>query len=258
MKVSDFVFTSERHSEIVARLRRDGKIKVKELSEAFEVSEDLIRKDLKQLELQGKCKRVYGGAILIPTGLEHSVYARKNVDLESKNIIAKKIYDVIEDGETIFLDNSTTNLQVAHLLANGNKQCIVISNMIEILQILAKNKNITTIGTGGNVNLELNGFIGAITLSMVSRHNFDRCFIGTTGIDYKTMEMTTFDMDDGLIKDMALQNAKHTYLIMESKKFDLCGTYKFGNIKKIDCIITNSLPTGKIRNIFKKHNINMM
>jgi len=252
------MFTSERHASIVLKLREDGKVKVKELSELFEVSEDLIRKDLKQLELNGKCKRVYGGAILIPTGLEHSVYARKNVDLESKNIIAKKIYDLIEEGETIYLDISTTNLQVANLLANGSKQCIVVSNMIEILQILAKNKNITTIGTGGNVNLELNGFVGAIALSMVSKHNFDRCFIGTTGMDYKMMMMTTFDIDDGLIKDMALNNSRHKYLIMESKKFDLCGTYKFGEISMIDSVITNELPNTKIRNIFKKYNVNIL
>ena len=130
--------------------------------------------------------------------------------------------------------------------------------MIEILQILAKNKNITTIGTGGNVNLELNGLVGAIALSMVSKHNFDRCFIGTTGIDYNTMMMTTFDIDDGLIKDMALNNSRHKYLIMESKKFDLCGTYKFGEITMVDAIITNESPSGKIRNIFKKHKVNIL
>lgn len=252
------MFTSERHNAIIEKLQIEGKIKVKEISEQFDVSEDCIRKDLKQLESLGKCKRVYGGAILVPTGLNHSVYARKNVDIESKKKIAQKIYNLIEDGETIFLDISTTNIEVANLLANGKKQCIVISNMIEILQILAKNKNITAIGTGGNVNLELNGFIGAIALNMVNRHNFDRCFIGTTGVDYKSMSMTTFDMDDGLIKDAALENSKHKYLIMEAKKFDLCGTYKFGDLKQVDFIVTNEIPSTKICNIFKKYKVNIM
>lgn len=249
------MFTSERHQEIIRTLQKEGKVKVKDLSEIFAVSEDCIRKDLKHLEMQGKCKRAYGGAIISDAGIEHSVYSRKNLDLKSKHEVAQKIYELIQEGETIFLDISTTNLLVAKLLANGEKQCIVISNMIEILQILSKNKKITTIGTGGNVNLELNGFVGALALNVVSRHFFDRAFVGTTGIDYETMQMTTFDIDDGLIKECALINAKNKYLVMEAKKFEKCGTYKFGSIEMIDFIVTNDKVDAKVKSILKKHKV---
>lgn len=252
------MFTSERHQEIITMLQQEGKVKVKELSEQFDVSEDCIRKDLKHLELQGKCKRAYGGAILVSSGKDHSVYSRKNLDLKSKHEVAEKIYDLIQEGETIFLDISTTNILVANLLANSEKQCIIISNMIEILQILSKNKKITTIGTGGNVNLELNGFVGSLALSVVSRHYFDRCFIGTTGIDYDTMQMTTFDIDDGLIKESALLNSKNKYLIMEAKKFEKCGTYKFSTMDYVDYVITNHTVDAKYANILKKHKVKMI
>ena len=59
------MFASERHQAIIEQLNSEGKVTVKELITRFQVSEDCIRKDLKQLELQGACKRAYGGASLL-------------------------------------------------------------------------------------------------------------------------------------------------------------------------------------------------
>lgn len=233
------MFTKERHDAIIDKLRADGKVKVKELSNQFQVSEDCIRKDLKQLEYDGKCKRAYGGAIVRNEEFIRDVFQRKDHFSHEKKEIAKKAYDLIENGETIFLDISTTNIYLANLLANGNKTCIIISNMIDILQTLAKNPLLTVIGTGGNVNLELNGFVGAATMDIVSKHTFDRCFIGTLGIDENAYSFTTFDIDDGLVKAKVIENSKYCYVVMDSHKFHESGNYKFISCDKVNAIITN-------------------
>lgn len=117
------MFTEERLSEIEKRLRSRGKVKVKELSEYFQVTEDCIRKDLKILENAGKLKRTYGGAILSQDyPLERDVIDRRNYHLENKKIIARKAFQLIRDGETIFLDISTTNIELARLLAESGKR----------------------------------------------------------------------------------------------------------------------------------------
>lgn len=233
------MFTSERHQAIINTLQLKGKVKVKELSEIYDVSEDCIRKDLKLLEQKGYCERVYGGAVA-KMEIERNVFQRQNLDVEAKKELAAKIYDCIQDGETIYLDVSTTNLIVADLLANGDKRCIIVSNMLDILQLLAKNPRLTVIGTGGNVNLELSGFIGSLTIQVIKRHNFDRCFVGTTGIDLSCKQITTFDLDDGLVKEQVLMNSKKRYLIMENHKFETIGTYRFADVSMIDEVITNT------------------
>lgn len=249
------MFTSERHEQILHKLQIEGKVKVKELSEKFAVSEDCIRKDLKQLEEAGHLKRAYGGAIATDDRLIRDVFARKDKDADVKREIAQKAYDVIESGETIFLDISTTNIYLAQLLATGKKSCIIVSNMIEILQILAKNPLLNVIGTGGNVNMELNGFVGAMTLSIIKQHYFDRCFIGTLGVDESLTYLTTFDLDDGLVKEAAIKNSKLKYVVMDTNKFKSCGKFKFSNLHDIDMIITDSKIDTKIKKKLKANKI---
>ena len=252
------MFASERHQMIFDQLQMHGKVLVKDLSKQFNVSEDCIRKDLKQLEFQGKCKRAYGGATLRESSVDHNVFERKDKDIAAKKEVAKKAFDVLENGETIFLDVSTTNILVAQLLAESDKKLIVISNMIEILQVLAKNSNLTVIGTGGSVNLELNGFIGSVTMAMLSKHNFSKCFIGTTGIDYETNQLTTFDMDDGFIKETVINNSEKSYILMENKKFGMLGTYKYIDIDTIDYIISNDKIEDKYNNYLKEHHVELI
>lgn len=258
MEWRNFMFTSERHQAIIDKLERDGKVKVKELSNQFAVSEDCIRKDLKHLELQGKCKRAYGGAILKDQDFIRDVFKRKDHFSNEKKEIAEKAYALIENGETIFLDISTTNIYLATLLANGNKTCIIVSNMIDILQTLAKNPLLTVIGTGGNVNLELNGFVGAATIDIISKHTFDRCFIGTLGIVYEDLTMTTFDIDDGLVKANVIENSRNRYVVMDGHKFVDAGNYKFASLDSIDALITNTIDDQKWLKKLKKNKINIL
>lgn len=252
------MFASERHQAIIEQLNSEGKVTVKELSARFQVSEDCIRKDLKQLELQGACKRAYGGAILIKEDLIRDVFKRKDHFSTEKKEIAQKAYDIIENGETIFLDISTTNIYLANLLASGNKSCIIISNMIDILQTLAKNPLLSVIGTGGNVNLELNGFVGAATIDIVSRHNFDRCFIGTLGISGDDLSLTTFDLEDGLVKASVIEHSRNKYVVMDAHKFHETGNYRFCSCDSLSAIITNDAIDAKWLKKLKKHNINIL
>ena len=112
------MFIEERQEEIIRALHEDGKVKVRELSEKFQVTEDCIRKDLKVLENAGRLKRTYGGAILSQDyPLERDVIDRRNLHVEKKEVIAKKALELFTDHEKIFLHFSTTNIRLAEILA---------------------------------------------------------------------------------------------------------------------------------------------
>lgn len=112
------MFIEERQIAIEKVLREQGKVRTRELSEMFQVTEDCIRKDLKTLENAGKLKRTYGGAILSQDyPLERDVIDRRNYHVDRKMVIAAKAMTLIKEREAIFLDISTTNIELAKLLA---------------------------------------------------------------------------------------------------------------------------------------------
>ncbi len=253
------MFTEERQAAIEECLHRKGKVKVKELSEQFQVSEDCIRKDLKILENSGHLKRTYGGAILSKDyPLERDVIDRRNYHLDKKKIIAEKAANLIRNNETIFLDISTTNIELAKLLVSSRMRVVVVSNMIDILQILAKSSTITAIGTGGTMYQTVNGFMGAATIEVIKQYSFDRAFLGSCGVDMVDGTITTLGVEDGLTKKAAIQSSRHKYVMMEREKFYFNDSYKFAYFDDISGIITDEYPDGTIVNTLEAAGVHLI
>ena len=95
---------------------------------------------------------------------------------------------------------------------------VVVSNMIDILQILATNPSITAIGTGGTMYQTVNGFMGAATIEVIKQYSFDRAFIGSCGVDMTDCAITTLGVEDGLTKKAAVYSSRHKYVVMERDK----------------------------------------
>jgi DeoR/GlpR family transcriptional regulator of sugar metabolism len=253
------MFLKERQDAIVTYVHNNGRATVSELSRRFKVSEDCIRKDLKQLSNEGVLKRVYGGAISakIPVVERSSIYSRLVVNVEEKRIIAEKAYGLIHSGETIFLDISTTNVELAKLLAAGEKNCIIYSNMLDVLQTLAPNQNLTVYATGGKINLELNGFVGALTLSVLQGVIPDKAFLGAISVDLHDGAVYTFDLDDGLVKQCVLTNSRHSFLMADSNKFGKTGSFRYASLSEFDNVITN-IQTPELTATFKRLHTNCL
>ena len=235
------MFTEERQNAIEKCLREKGKVRVKELSEMFQVTEDCIRKDLKILENAGRLKRTYGGAILSQEyPLERNVVDRRMYNLDKKKVIAAKAFKLIKNNETIFLDVSTTNIELARLIASSGMHVVVVSNMIDILQVLAANPSITAIGTGGTMYRSVNGFMGGC------------------GVDMTDFAVTTSGVEDGLTKKAAVQSSRHKYVVMEREKFYFNESYKYTHFDDISGIITDEFPDDTIVNILRNTGVKLL
>lgn len=254
------MFTEERLDEILKILNIEGKVKVKDLSQKFNVTEDCIRKDLKQLEHTGSLKRTYGGAIQVRESSQiYDISEREKIDISTKNVIAKKALDLIQDRETIFLDISTINILIAKTLVTSHKRIIVVTNMLEIANILSSsNNNITVVVAAGVLNKSLNGFIGSATNDFIKKYKFDKAFIGSCGIDAFDKSITTFEIEDGITKATIIQSSKKTFLVMENKKFNVDGNYKFATIDDINAIITDENPNEQIMEILINNEIELI
>lgn len=243
------MFPEERHAQICALIDKNGRVTVPDLARRFDVTEDCIRKDLKQLAADGKCQRVYGGATRTENTKERSVSNRVALFMPEKQAIAHKALDLIEPKQTIYLDISSTNLYLAQLIAQSDLTCTVVSPMIDILNALSHTPAITAICPGGTINADLNGFVGAMAVDALKRFRFEMAFIGAYGVDTEARELTTYDADDGLLKRCAIECSGRSYLVCESRKFNALGNYHFAGFSDFDALICDDEDAAAIEQV---------
>lgn len=243
------MFRDERQTKILEILERDGRVSTMDLADQFDVSVDSIRKDLQRLAAEGMCRRVYGGATTIdPDVRKKNVVERLDERRAQKELIARKAFGLIRDGMTIFLDISSTNVHLASLLGESERHVIVVTNMMEIAMRAAKGPGIDVQCPGGHVNAELNGLVGSVTVSDLHRRRFDLAFLGTLEMDVEHDSVSTYDAEDGTVKQVVLANSAYCYVVADSLKFGGDGPYQYARLSDFYGVITDDdLPEKRAR-----------
>lgn len=256
------MFVEERHQEILRLLQKDEKVKVKELSSQFGVTEDCIRKDLANMEKKNLLKRTYGGAVLLKDSLHpghnNLVSTRKDKNLKEKHMIAKKAVELIHNEDVIFLDTSTTNIEIAKEIIKQELEVTVVSCMLDIAELFSASKNSSFILLGGEFNRSQNGFLGELTLEMMKRFRFDLCFMGVVGVDLNDNSIMTYIAKDGIMKQHAIQNSRKCYLVMENHKFDFKANYVYASLEDIDGIVCEEKPAKDVMEKLKEHKVEIL
>ncbi len=253
------MFAEERRREIVRLLSENKKVTVKELSKLFQVSEVIIRKDLNKLEEENCLERTHGGAILKrKISVEAPINLRKFEGVGSKKKIAEKVYDEIEDNDVVFLDTSSINLLVASLIVEMPKKITVITNMLQIIKMLAGLKDINLISIGGSYEVEHDYFIGGIAVDAIKKLNVDKLFMGAAGINVFKETISDNSVEDGFLKKIMMEISKKVYLLAELRKFEVDALYNFGSIKDIDAIVVDEDLEKNIIEILQKNRIDII
>lgn len=235
------MFLQERYTKIIEQVNLNGMVTVKDLSVQFGVSEDCIRKDLRELENRNELKRVYGGAIV---NRNHSdiktVDERKNINIEIKKKIVENALQLIEEGDIIFLDTSTINLEISKEIKKRCMKITVVTNMIEIVLELKKCIATRVITVGGQFNVEVGAVVGAAADRYIKQFTYDKSFIGVCGINKESGYVSTINIEDGNTKKTIIECSNKSYLVMEDEKYNYDEFYKFASIDEIAGIITQN------------------
>lgn len=228
----------ERQREIVEKIDHVGVVYVKELAEEYNVSRDTIRNDLTILENQQFLIKTYGGAIKKGANI-HENAARNRIDknVDDKKIIAKKALNLIKPNSVIYLDFSTTCIYLAELIKKIDFELIVVTTMIEIMEILSDTPNVELILVGGKFNKTKEGFVGALTNEWLDKFNFDIAFMGSVGIDDETNKIYTYEIEDALTKSFVISHSIKSYVLLESRKCYLRGNKSYAQFNDIDGLI---------------------
>ena len=174
------MLSRERQSLILKRLDQNGRVVAVDLAKEFAVSEDTIRRDLREMAAKGICERVYGGALL-PSQPDQIV---KRIDgiTESKTVLGRAVARLLPEGANVFVDAGATNLAAMRGLPRDRK-LTVITNAPHIAAALADHASVELIVVGGKVDFHVGASLGAQALIDISRFRFDIHLFGVCALD---------------------------------------------------------------------------
>lgn len=253
------MFLEERQEKILELLDENGKVLVKELAEMFGVTEDSIRKDLGSLELDGKLKRTYGGAVSVQEKLPMAEADKRRIsDVNAKRKIATAVVKIMSSQDLVFLDTSTISIAVAEILAKTETPYRILTNMVDVLVMLARNPKIDLIFAGGKINKSRDGFCDGLNIEFISRFRPDISFIGVTGADIKKNSLSNNNVEVGLHKAEILKLSKKSYVMAESRKLGVEANFAFATFENVFGLITETEPAPGILKSAKDINLEII
>lgn len=251
------MLTIERRNKILEILKTDGRVVVGDLSVMFSVTEETIRRDLEKLEKEGFAKKTYGGAIIAESAtVDLPFLVRKQSNVASKEHIAGLVCTLVEDGDHLMLDASSTAVYIAKQLKN-KKNLTVITNSIEIMLELSDMSGWKILSTGGALREGSLSLVGHQAEKMISTFHVDKSIISCNGIDNRK-GITDANEMDAHMKRLMLESANMKILAVDQSKFDRISFSKIEEIAGIDMIVTDKKPSEVWKDIFEKNNINYM
>lgn len=234
------MLASDRQDKILELLNLEGSVRNSNLVKILGVSLETIRRDLEHLENEKLLKKVHGGAILRDkkmVGLSYSMREEKNIS--EKIEIAKKVIDYIEDGETIGLNGSTTNIEVARLLKENRKRITVVTNSLLIANELSDLEEVNLILAGGIYNKKEFSFLGEMTKNFLNNFSLDKSFVGVGGFSLKR-GATDFLLGEVLVQKKLVEISDKTIIVADSSKMNSNSLIKICDLNEIDLVITDS------------------
>jgi DeoR/GlpR family transcriptional regulator of sugar metabolism len=244
VKLERNVLTTERKTHILNLLKLDGRVVAKEMSAALGISEDTIRRDLRELAAEGMLQRVHGGALPASRAVA-SLKARKSVSPDDKAAIAVKAAGMIKHGQTVFLDGGTTAIAVARALPHDLK-ATVVTHSPDIASALVDNPWVDIELIGGRIYKHSNVAVGAVALEGINRMRCDIYFMGVTGI-HAEHGLTTGDREEAAIKRAISRRAAETIVLASREKIGAVSAYDVASLAEIDgMIVERKCPVGEL------------
>lgn len=227
-----------RHPQILELARREGKVTVEGLADAFGVTLQTIRRDLTDLADAGRLERVHGGAVL-PSGTSNIVYEeRRMLNQEAKTAIARACAALIPNDASVFLTIGTSTEAVAHELMH-HENLMVVTNNMNVANILIGNPDCEIIVTGGNLRRTDGGMVGNFAAETIRQFKFDCAVIGCSALD-QDGDLLDFDIQEVGVSQAILRQSRKTILVSDASKFKRSAPARIASLKEVDVFITDA------------------
>ncbi len=249
----------ERIEEIAELLDKRGKLTLEQLDDFFpNVSQMTLRRDLFQLEQQGRIIRVRGGAMSVKEVQKVSgePYAKKTaIHTDEKIKIAQKAASLIEENSSLFMDGGTTAMYLAKELPDLTIH--VFTNGLAVAIELAQKKNVNVTVLGGQVLKDNLSTASPVAKSYFDNTNFELAIISASAFTPENGFSCGAQIEADLLK-MTRQKAKSLYMMLDSSKIGKIMPYTFARLDDIDVLITDDNFPEDMKELFAQRNIVVM
>ncbi|MGD9316485.1 MAG: substrate-binding domain-containing protein [Anaerolineae bacterium] len=232
--------TYERRQRILGLLREQPGIRVPELAKLLSVSEGTIRNDLRALEKAGELTRVRGGAVVRDGRdfISPAFGARAEVNTTAKKRIARWAAEMVEDGDSVLLDSSSTVFHIAPFLLD-RANLTIITNGIEVAYALAENPTHTIILIGGVLRPDRALTVGYLGEKILENLHIKTAFVSCSGFSVET-GLTQVDIQEAQLKSRMIGSVERVVALIDSTKFGKVDLTPFATVEQVSHILTDS------------------
>jgi DeoR/GlpR family transcriptional regulator of sugar metabolism len=229
----------ERMQHVLHLLESRDYLPVAELSEAFAVSEVTVRSDLTTLARQGLVARIRGGVRALQLGQSEVGFDhRLRLEVERKRAIARAAAAMVDEGEAVALDASTTAYYLA-LELRSKRELVVVTNGLLVATALADAPGITVLVTGGMLRLSAMSLVGDLGADVLRTTRINKGFLGARGLSISRGLMDLNPDEVGIKQEMA-DACEQVYGIFDGTKWHRSALLAFVRAEDLAGIVTDS------------------
>jgi DeoR/GlpR family transcriptional regulator of sugar metabolism len=234
------MLAAERRDLLVARLRRDGKLVARDLAAELGLSEDSVRRDLRELAAAGLCQRVYGGALPVSPALG-SHASRSEIARESKRRIGSRAAELITPGTTAILDAGTTALAVVGAL-RPDLSARIITHSATTAVALADLQGVDVFMLGGRLHKRSVSALGAVAAEAARAVSADLALLVLAGV-HPEAGLTAGEAEEAALRRILISRTADTYVLASIEKLGTVCPYTVTGLSEVAGIITDA-PAG--------------
>lgn len=232
------MLSAQRKSHLLAVLGREGRVVAKTVAQELGLSEDSIRRDLRELAEEGRLVRVYGGALPVPIA-DRPVEQRATLATDSKRRVAARAVELIGPSSTIVLDAGTTAVEFARMLPRSSELTVITPSPIVAITV-ADHSNARVVMIGGEIARYSMVASGPIAMEAIHHLAADIFFMGATGID-PHRGLTTANLDDAVTKRAIAGRCARTLVFGSEEKIGAVSKFPIIDLHTVSGVIADPL-----------------
>lgn len=238
---------SRRQMAIMKHLQLHKSCSVIELAELLEVSDETIRRDIRQLSSTGSVEKIHGGVMLPHASLEPPFLRRLEEMREEKQRIAKLAATLIKDGETLLIDNGSTSCYLAKELIS-HRNLTVVTNSTEVARELCSRNENRVYLAGGEIRADDSAAYGPTAVSFAQQFAMQKAILSMGAISDR-LGCLDFELGEAEFKRAVIPQSQSIIVVADHTKFEKPGVIKVCEFDAVDMLITDRPPSKKIYDI---------
>jgi DeoR/GlpR family transcriptional regulator of sugar metabolism len=249
MSARSSILPAERRRLIAERLRQHGSVSVSTLEAEFGISPMTARRDLDELERRGIARRTHGGAVLPGlSGHEDSFLQRLETAVGAKERLAEEALKLVEPGEAVFVDSSTTGYVAARRIVRENLECTLLTNSVPIMQLVCEHDapQVEMIGAGGTLRKLTRSFVGPQAVRGVESHFADHVLFSVRGLTADGF-LTDPDPLESEVKRAMINRARQAVLLLDGSKLDRPALTQIAHVESVAVIVAADVPGAALK-----------